>query len=148
MDIHQRAKEALQQGHLMSLGTVDDVGVWVADIIYIFDDNLTIYWMSSPRTRHSKAIELNGKAAGTITISTASKEDNFALQFDGVAKKIDSLDFDIAQNHLIKRGYTTVDASLPILKPGTSWYMLKPTSMYLIDEKHFGFDRQNIYLRP
>lgn len=36
-------KEVLDQGYLMSLATVDDGGVWVSDVIYIYDDNFNIY---------------------------------------------------------------------------------------------------------
>ncbi len=131
IDIKQRVREALEQGHLMSLGTVDSLGVWVADVGYMFDDNLNIYWMSSPNTRHSKAIELNGKVAASITISTKSKEDNLGLQLEGIAKKIDQLDFNIAKK---------------TLREGSNWYMLVPTTVYLIDEKNFGFKRQKIEL--
>ncbi len=146
MDIRQRAREVLQQGYLMSLGTVDDVGVWVADVIYVFDDSLTLYWMSSPNTRHSKALELNGKAAGSITVSTTSGEGNLGLQFEGVASKLAELDFEIAKQYLIKRNLPVPDKPTDILRPGASWYMLKPSSLYLIDEKNFGFKRQEVEL--
>ncbi len=45
-DIKQLIKEVLERGYLMSLGTVDDGGVWVSDVIYVFDDDFTMYWMS------------------------------------------------------------------------------------------------------
>ena len=48
--------EVLEKGYLMSLATVDDGGVWVADVIFIYDDALNIYWMSDSDVRHSKAI--------------------------------------------------------------------------------------------
>ena len=31
-------------------------GIWVADVIFIHDDDLNVYWMSHPECRHSKAI--------------------------------------------------------------------------------------------
>jgi uncharacterized protein YhbP (UPF0306 family) len=44
MDLGKIAKEILEKGHLMSLATVDDGGVWVADVVYIYDDNFNIYF--------------------------------------------------------------------------------------------------------
>ena len=65
-DIKKLIKEVLEKGYLMSLGTVDEGGVWVCDVIYIFDDDLNIYWMSKDFRRHSKAILINPGIAGTI----------------------------------------------------------------------------------
>src|SRR3989344_3875554 len=74
MDIKARILEGLSKGHLMSLATLDDGGLWVADVIYIYDDNLNIYWMSYPNVRHSKAIEKNGQVAGSITVTCYGEE--------------------------------------------------------------------------
>ena len=64
MDIKARILEVLEKGYLISLATHDDGGLWVADVVYTFDDDLNIYWMSYPTVRHSKAIEDNNQAAG------------------------------------------------------------------------------------
>ena len=51
-DIKRLIKEVLEKGYLMSLGTVDEGGVWVSDVIYVFDDEFNLYWISDPDTRH------------------------------------------------------------------------------------------------
>jgi uncharacterized protein YhbP (UPF0306 family) len=63
MDIKEKILEVLGKGHLMSLATVDNGGVWVSDVIYVYDDNLNIYWMSDPDVRHSQAIVKNSQVA-------------------------------------------------------------------------------------
>lgn len=35
-------KEVLEKGYLMSLATEDDGGVWVSDVIYIYDEKFNI----------------------------------------------------------------------------------------------------------
>ena len=45
-ELKQLIQEVLEKGYLMSLATLDDGGVWVADVIYIHDDDLNIFWMS------------------------------------------------------------------------------------------------------
>lgn len=144
MDIKELIKEVLEKGYLMSLGTSDEGGVWVADMIYIFDDELNIYWMSDPDVRHSQAIYLNGTAAGTITAS-GKGEDNLGIQFSGVAEKIEGPRHDLALKHFAKRGKSAPQESDDVLG-GDSWYILKPGVIELIHEKHFGFEKQKLEL--
>ena len=143
-DIKQLIQEVLEKGYLMSLGTVDSGGVWVADVIYIFDDKLNVYWMSDPDVRHSQAILKNNKVAGTITISRAG-EDNLGIQFEGIAEKIDGPRFDLAKKHYIKR-HKPEPKEIDDVLGGDSWYVLKPKKVELIHEKLFGFEKKNIEL--
>ena len=145
MDFKERITEVLEKGHLISLGTVDDGGVWVADLVYIFDDELNIYWMSSPDFRHSKALLENKMVGGSITVSNYSKEDNFGIQVEGVAKKIDGDRYDLTLKHLSKRGHSIPKEDDDVLN-GYSWYVLTPTKIDLIDEKNLNFDKWTLKL--
>ena len=135
-------KEVLEKGYLMSLATVDDGGAWVSDVIYIYDEDLNIYWMSDPDVRHSNAILKNSKVAGTITVNNQN-ENNLGIQFDGLAEKVDGLRFDLAKKHYAKRNKPEPKATDDILQ-GDSWYMVKPNKIELINEKLFGFSKQKI----
>ncbi len=141
MDIKNRIIKILDSTHLMSLATSDDGGLWVADVIFIFDEKFNIYWMSDPDARHSKAVFQNNKAAGTITFTTKSKEPNFGIQFSGLAEKIEGPRYDLAIKHLQKRGYPTPKENDDVLQ-GDSWYTLKPSKIELIDEENFGYDKK------
>lgn len=137
-------KEVLRKGYLMSLATLDDGGIWVADVIYIHDDNLNIYWMSSLEVRHSQAIIKNSRVASTITLSCQG-EDNLGIQFEGVAEKIDGTRYDLALKHYEKRGKSAPKETNDVLQ-GDSWYMLKPKKIELICEELFGFKKQKLEL--
>jgi uncharacterized protein YhbP (UPF0306 family) len=145
IDIRKRVIEVLNQTHLMSLGTLDKNGVWVADLVFIFDDNLNIYWLSEPECRHSKAILENNKIAATITQSTKSKEPNFCIQLEGVAERLKGARFDLIIKHWTKRSHPipNISDALKVLE-GDCWYKLTPTNIQIIDEKNFGFDRQEL----
>lgn len=129
--------EILEKGYLMSLGTTDDGGIWVSDVIYIHDDNLNIYWMSHPSVRHSKAILDNNIAAGSITISGAH-EDNLGLQFSGVAEKVDGDRRELLDKYIIKKGGKSISLD------ERSWYMLKIQNVDIICEKLWGFSKKNL----
>ena len=129
----------------MSLATFDD-SLWVSDLIYIYDDDLNIYWMSDPNVRHSKAILENNFIAGTITISNYSKEPNLGIQFSGKAIKIDGPRYDLAIKHLRKRNYPKPKEEDDVLE-GDSWYMLVPQKIDIIDEDKYGYDKKSLNLK-
>ncbi|MBI4059532.1 pyridoxamine 5'-phosphate oxidase family protein [Candidatus Giovannonibacteria bacterium] len=141
-DIKQLIKEVLEKGYLMSLATLDEGGVWVADVIYVHDGDFNIYWISSPVTRHSQAIIKNSRVAGTITVSGPG-EDNLGIQFEGVAEKVDGERPDLALRHYAKRGKPAPKENEDVLE-GDSWYILKPAKIELINEKLFGFEKQKL----
>ena len=143
-EIKQPIKEVLDKGYLMSIATIDDSGVWVCDVIFIHDNDLNIYWMSDPEVRHSQAIHKDSKVAGTITVSDAG-EDNFGIQFEGIAEKIEGNKHDLALRHYAKRKKVAPKESDDVLG-GDSWYILRPKKIELICEKLFGFDKKKIDL--
>lgn len=145
MDIKAKILEVLGRGYLMSLATQDEGGLWVADVIYIFDENFNIYWMSDPEVRHSKAVVTNGQAAGTITITNNGEKLELGIQFSGKAEKIDGPRHDLALKHFTKRGKPEPKENDDILE-GDSWYMLKPSKIDLIDAEHYGWDKKSIDL--
>ncbi len=137
-------KQVLEKGYLMSLATIDDGGVWVADVIYIFDDQLNIYWMSDPDVRHSKALLKNSNVAGTITVSDQG-EKNLGIQFEGMAEKLEGPRFDLAVKHYSKRKKPAPKEADDVLQ-GDSWYCLKPRKIELINEELFGFKKQKLVM--
>lgn len=143
MDLRKRVLEVLAGAHLMSLATQDEGGLWVADVIFVYEDDCTVYWMSDPATRHSRAILKNPKVAATITVSLKSQEPNLGIQFEGNARKIDGARYDLVVKHFEKRGRPAPAETDEVLD-GNSWYSLTPSKIRLIDETNFGFDAQDV----
>ncbi len=144
MDNRKLAESVLEKGYLMSLGTVDDGGVWVSDVIYVHDSEFNIYWISRGDTRHSKAIENNPNVAGTITVSNDPREKDLGLQIAGIAEKVDGYLPILTVEYYIKRRRPLLKSAAEILKGGTSWYKLKPTMVELICEELFDHEKQII----
>jgi uncharacterized protein YhbP (UPF0306 family) len=100
--------------------------------------------MSDPDTRHSKAILKNKKVAGSITQSTKSKEPNFGIQLEGKAEQLEGIQFELLVKHLVKRNHPKPELSqAKKILDGDRWYKLIPSKIFLIDEEHFGYDRQS-----
>jgi uncharacterized protein YhbP (UPF0306 family) len=145
-DIKTLINEVLEKSHLMTLGTLDEGGPWVSNVVFIYDEDLNIYWMSDPNVRHSMAILKNPKISGTISVNNKSKEPNIAIQFSGIANKIEEKRFDLAKKHLAKRGYPEPKESDDILQ-GDAWYVLKPDFIDLTHEELFGFNKKKLILK-
>lgn len=141
LKIKELVIEVLEKGYLMSLATYDE-SVWVADVIYIFDEDLNIYWMSDPEARHSVAIIKNNKVAGTIT-NSGQGQDNEGIQFSGIAEKIEGDRYDLVVKHFAKRKKEIPLENEDVLQ-GDSWYILRPDNVELIYEKLFGFEKQKL----
>lgn len=43
------ARGVLADAYVMSLGTADEGGAWVADLIYVADEDFNLYWISFPQ---------------------------------------------------------------------------------------------------
>lgn len=131
----------------MSLGVADGEGPWVADVIFIHDSDLNIYWISDADTRHSRAIERTGHISGSITQSVGPGTLDLGIQFEGTAERMEGVQFSLLVRHLRKRGHKKpkLEEAAKILD-GDLWYHCKPTKLYLIDEEHFGYDRQEVPL--
>ena len=141
-----RARDILERAFVISLGTHDENGPWVADLLYVVDENFWIYWMSSPNSRHSRAIEQDGRVAATVTASVAGEKD-FGLQIQGIAKRLGTVvGPTIVTKLLAKMGVAKLTIGLGRLREGYEWYVLIPAVLDLIDQAQFGFERMRLQL--
>lgn len=138
-------KEILDKGYLMSLGTIDENGPWVSDVIFV-NDRLNLFWISSLGARHSKAIGKNSKVSATITISNSPGQKGFGLQIEGLAEKIERDNFELVKKHWTKRKKPLPKKEKEVLDPDESWFKLTPKKFEIINEELWGFKKQTLKL--
>lgn len=98
--------EFLGKHKLMSLGTYYNLP-WSACVYYLFDDNLNLYFVSNPKTKHCLNISKNSKVSVVIVNSEQDPEGKKkGFQARGNASKVTSVkvlkDIIVAWN---KRGF-------------------------------------------
>jgi len=141
--LKQFSLEVLDKTFLLSLATNDEKGIWVADVIFTYDDDLNIYWMSTDYRRHSEAIDGGeSKVAGTITATTNADEPEMSLQISGIAERVDGIPEESVFRFFKKR-------KMPQPKPedvlnGHFWYKFTPDRIELIYGPEFGHERQTV----
>ena len=143
VDLNEITRNVLQRGYLLSVGIADADGPWVADVIYTFDDECNIYWMSTPERRHSMAIALNAKIAGAITVTPAPGIPDLGLQMSGEAKVIDDIPFEIVLRYFRKRNQPDPLPTDDVLDEH-KWYKFTPSRIELIDQERFAYNRQRV----
>ncbi len=142
-EIQQFARQILEDGFIMSLGTADESGPWVAPITYVFDNDMNLYWLSMPSARHSEAIGKNAKVACAI-VADASVQKERALQIEGTARLVQESSLELEQKMHTKKG-KPVPASTDEVQPRKQvWYKLMPTRIELIHNEKFGYKRQRV----
>ena len=73
----------------MQVATNGNDHPWIASVYYSFDNNLNLFFLSSPTTFHCKQISENSKVAVAITNSNQSMSGyKKGLQIYGVAEQI------------------------------------------------------------
>lgn len=82
-------RDYLKKHNLMQVATYGNDHPWIASVYYSFDDELNLYFLSSPSTIHCKQIAQNEKVAVAITNSNQSMSGfKKGLQIYGIAEQI------------------------------------------------------------
>lgn len=85
----QHILEYLKEQNLMQVATNGIDHPWIASVYYSFDDDLNLFFLSSPTTIHCEQIAQNQNVAVAITNSQQSMSGNKkGLQLFGVAQQI------------------------------------------------------------
>jgi uncharacterized protein YhbP (UPF0306 family) len=87
-DIEKVIRDYLPQTVHMSLATVKDNKPWVCEVHFAYDDDLNLYYRSTPARRHSEEIARNPNVAGNIVKQHELGEYPLGVYFEGTAEKL------------------------------------------------------------
>lgn len=82
-------RKLLESQSAMTLATVDHAGVPDATPLFFFPgDDLTLYWLSSTESRHSRNLSTNARVAVTVHAAAERWEDIRGVQMEGTASEV------------------------------------------------------------
>ncbi len=143
-ELQKLTRTVLERGYLLSLGIVDANGPWVSDVIYIFDDDFNLYWMSTTRRRHSKAIDGGqNRVAAAITVTNGPEMPDEGLQISGVAQRVYKPSLDLLKSWM-KKKKEPITSAIGAVLTGHVWYKLIPDRIELIYQEKFDYNRQTV----
>ncbi len=132
----------LKDHNLMSVATYGE-HPWIASVYYSFDDELNIYFLSSPTTLHCKQIAQNPKVAVSIADSHQKPTDlKKGVQLYGIAGQIS----DTAKiKHALRLWKETLGVKDPELSYENMVKKIVTGRMYKITPKRIKFFNQELF---
>lgn len=127
----------LNNHHVATLATYGNDGPWAAAVFYVNDGD-TIFFLSSPTSRHCLNLEQDPRVAVTIQEDYSDWLEIKGVQFEGVATEISGVEEEKARK-LYGQKFPVVgmlaQAPSAIVKAlaKVRWYRIVPKRLYFID---------------
>ena len=133
----QRVRHYLRTHRVATLATMGGGGPWAAAVFYASDGD-TLYFLSSPNSRHCRNLEEDPRAAATIQGDYDDWPKIKGVQMEGMVSRLGGGDEKRARRRYGKK-FPLIgkieSAPAPIVAALTRvrWYRLMPTRLYFID---------------
>jgi uncharacterized protein YhbP (UPF0306 family) len=102
-DTLTEALKLLNEHKTLTLATCIDGQPWAASLYYVSDDNLSLYFVSDPDTRHARELQANPDVAVTINADRHLWPRLRGLQIQGQAKTVSPEKRDTVQAFYLER---------------------------------------------
>ena len=135
--LHTRVQNYLRDHNVATLAAGSGEDLWAAAVFYV-NDGYTLYFLSSPTSRHILNLAHNPRVALTIQEDYADWLDIKGVQIEGVASELSGAEEDQARR-LYGRKFPVVgmlgQAPAAIVKAlaKVRWYKVVPHRLYFID---------------
>lgn len=135
--LRDRLLTYLREHHVMSLATTGTEGPWAAAVFYV-NDATTLYFLSSPGSRHCRNLTMYSRVAVTIQEDYPDWPSIKGIQLEGTAIQIGG-DEEVQARALYGEKFPVVGklahAPAAIVKAMAKvrWYKVVPETLYFID---------------
>ena len=146
----KRLQHHLQNHHVATLATCGNDSPWAAAVFYANDGN-TLFFLSSPNSRHCRDLLQNSNVAVTIQDNCTDWLKIKGVQIEGIATEIFGDEENLARR-LYGKKFPVVgmlaQAPAAIVKAlaKVRWYKIVPERLYFIDNSHGLGSRKEICL--
>ena len=146
-----RVAQFLAAHHVATLASAGGDGPWAAAVFYVNDGN-TLYFLSSPNTRHCRNLKDDPRVAATMQDDCRDWQDIKGVQLEGQVSEL-SGDEETQARHLYAAKYPLVGqlarAPAAIVKAlaRVRWYRLTPARLYFIDNSQAFGQRDELDLQ-
>ncbi len=136
-------KEFLGQHQLMTLATSGHDHPWIAVVYYTFDQDLNLYFLSSPETLHCRHLVHNKQVAISISDSRQKVSDKKkGLQIYGLADQVSRAD---KIKHVLKMWKRAIGVKDPQLSYENMMGKVIKSKIYKVTPKKIKFFNQELF---
>jgi uncharacterized protein YhbP (UPF0306 family) len=135
VEVKKLIEKYLSEAQVMQLATTANDQPWACSVHFVADDNLNLYWISSPIRRHSQEIANNSKVAATIPIKFP-EHPVVGISVEGEATIVSTAD----AINLYDSKFGLSDGFKEKLQSGEAdekMYVLRPKGFVLFDQVNF-----------
>lgn len=135
--LRRRVLAFLGAHHVVTLSTIGADGPWAAAVFYAHDD-LRLYFLSSPTSRHAQNLSNDPRAAATIQRDYDDWPGIRGLQLAGTVREVARAD-EARVRALYQRRYPLIGGGAGVPRKllealdKIRWYEFVPEDIYLID---------------
>lgn len=140
--VEEIVRDSLPTLNVLQLATSVDNQPWACNLHFYSDDDLNIYWLSTPDTRHSKEITQNSHVCAVLKVHENTLEEDYVIgiSIEGTAEIVEDEHEkkSIARDYQAKLG--TSDKFINSVLDGTNphiFYKLTSKKLALFDNKNF-----------
>lgn len=139
MTVEEVVRQRVKEGLTMQLATCSNNQPWCCTVFYASDENLNIYWVSKPQTRHSLEIGQNSNVAAAIVAKGEVDGAKAGVQVEGSARMLGEQEQIEKAARLFVDKYNSGEKYYEDMVSGRS-----ESKLYVLVPKMFGvFDSEN-----
>lgn len=134
------AIEIIQENQYLALATSSENTSWSCTVTYATDENVNIYFMSDPNSRHTKDFQTNNVVSVVVYDSTQEWGKGLGVQLVGIVEKVSDAEKDFVKKLFFERNYPfggvphAQNIFLDAINDGTYFfYKLTPQKMWVSD---------------
>ena len=135
--------EYLSQNKRMSIATCKDNIPWAATVMYVYDNDLNIYFLSKIETRKIQNLLTNRRVAATINEITGGIGKVKGIQLEGECQMVSGLEAVGVYALFLKRFFWLKDYISSVKQVFSSvvkdrLFKITPERIYYLDDERFG----------
>ncbi len=117
----------------MTLATCKDDVPWAASVMFAYDDDLNLYFISKPETRKTQNILANPEISATINQFQKTPGKVLGVQLEGAAQKLDKKK-STEELEIFKKRFNWAEKYLH----DHELFKIAPKKIYYLDDERFG----------
>jgi len=135
--LHRKALAYLAEHNVMTLATTGTKGVWASALFYV-NDGFKLYFLSSPRSRHSINLANHSAIAATIQEDYRDWRRIKGVQLEGVARKVRGIERVAAIGRYQAKfpfAGEAVRSPVEVVRAmrRMAWFKVEPSKLFFID---------------
>jgi uncharacterized protein YhbP (UPF0306 family) len=140
-DVKALIQTYLKDVRVMQLATCVNNRPWACNVHFYMDDDLNLYWISTPLRRHSQEIAQNPYVAATIKVheDTPTEKYIIGITFEGKAEQLSNDEIgEVGEQYITKlKKDPSLLSDLQSGKNPHKFYKLMPENIVVFDTKNF-----------